>query len=60
MIVVEGMQNLSPETAPELMYRSQDRLKPNERLSCQSSLLRGELVVRVAEINKFPHIAYTE
>ncbi len=60
MIVVEGLQNLSAETAPELMYRSQNRLKPNERLACQSSLLRGELVVRVAEINKFPHIAYTE
>ena len=60
MIVVAGMENLSPETEPELTYRKQNRLKSNERLSCQSSLLKEELVIRVSEINKFPHLAYTE
>jgi 2Fe-2S ferredoxin len=60
MIVVEGMENLSPPTDRELLYRSQNRLRANERLSCQSSLLSGELVIRVAEINKFPHLLYTE
>ena len=60
MIVVRGAENLSPETEPELAYRSQNRLKSNERLSCQSQLMRGELTIRVAEINKFPHLAYTE
>lgn len=60
MIVVEGMENLSPETEPELRYRSQNRLRANERLSCQSTLLQGELLIRVAKINQFPHIEYTE
>ena len=60
MIVVRGGGNLSPETEPELVYRNQNRLKSNERLSCQSQLMRGELTIRVAEINKFPHLAYTE
>lgn len=60
MLVVDGMKNLSPETEPELSYRNQHRLKPRERLACQSQLLQGELIIRVAEINKFPHIEYTE
>lgn len=60
MIVVEGMENLSPETNPELFYRNQNRLQSNERLCCQSQLLKGELVIRVAEVNKFPHLHYTE
>lgn len=60
MIVVSGMENLSPETDRELFYRNQNRLRSNERLCCQSQLLAGELVIRVAEINKFPHLVYTE
>jgi ferredoxin, 2Fe-2S len=60
MIVVLGMENLSPETERELFYRSQNRLRPNERLACQSHLLNEALVIRVAEINKFPHLEYTE
>lgn len=60
MIVVRGGENLSPETEPELVYRNQNRLKSNERLSCQSQLMKGELTIRVAEVNKFPHLAYTE
>ena len=60
MIVVKGIENLSPETDRELFYRNQNRLRPNERPCSQSQLLKGDLVIRVAEINKFPHLAYTE
>jgi len=60
MIVLEGLEHLSQETEPELNYRSQNRLKSNERLACQTRLLQGELLIRVAEINKFPHIVYTQ
>ncbi|GAA0877653.1 hypothetical protein GCM10009119_06210 [Algoriphagus jejuensis] len=60
MSVVKGQENLSTETESELLYRNQNRLKPNERLACQSILLKGELHIRVAETNKFPHLAYTE
>lgn len=60
MIVLEGMANLNDPTDRELYYRNQNRLKPNERLACQSILSTGELLIRVAEINKFPHLAYSE
>lgn len=60
MIVVNGLENLSPESEAELTYRRQHRLRTNERLSCQAQLLKGELIIRVAEINKFPHLVYTE
>jgi len=36
------------------------RLLPNERLACQASILQGELVLRVPETSKFPHLTYTE
>jgi 2Fe-2S ferredoxin len=60
MIVVEGMENLNPPTDQEVFYRTQFRLKDNERLACQSTLRPGNLLIRVAEANKFPHIVYTE
>lgn len=60
MIVLEGMENLNPLTDQEIAYRTQFRLKDNERLACQSTLRSSNLLIRVAEANKFPHIAYTE
>ncbi len=60
MIVVEGSENLSELTAPEKLFRSQGRLKENERLTCQAELRSGKLVGRVAEINKFPHLDYND
>ena len=60
MIVLEGMENLSDPTDREIVYRNQNRLKSNERLACQATIQSGELIIRVAEINKFPHIVYTE
>ena len=60
MIVEKGMENLSPESDRELFYRGQNRLSIRERLSCQTRLLKGELLIRVADINKFPHLDYTE
>lgn len=60
MIILEGQENLSPETDRELFYRGQHRLKSNERLACQSRLLQGSLTIKVAEINKFPHLKYSD
>lgn len=60
MIVVEGMEKVSPPSERELFYSAQHRLQPNERLACQSSLSSGRLIIRVAESSKFPHITYTE
>jgi 2Fe-2S ferredoxin len=59
MIVVEGQNHLSSETERELFYRKQNRLKSNERLACQSSLVNESLTIRVADANKFPHMTYS-
>ncbi|MGM0946832.1 MAG: 2Fe-2S iron-sulfur cluster-binding protein [Bacteroidota bacterium] len=60
MIVVEGLENLSEPNERETNYFKQKRLGPQERLSCQSTLDKGEIRIRVAEINKFPHLEYSE
>lgn len=60
IIVHSGMENLSPLTEREEIYRDLGKLKPNERLSCQAKIMGGELTVRVAEENKLPHIHYSE
>lgn len=59
MIVVEGMEHLTPETDRELHYRNLGRLKKNERLCCQARLL-GDITIRVPQKYRFPHIQYTD
>ncbi len=56
--VLEGMQNLSPLTERELKFRVDNRLKINERLTCQIQL-NGLLRVKVPHSCQLPHIAYT-
>jgi 2Fe-2S ferredoxin len=60
LIVLEGIENLSEMTDRELVFHIQGRLKSNERLACQVVLQKGDIKVRVAEPNKFPHISYSE
>lgn len=60
IIVLKGEENLTPLTPAEQEFVNQGRLKTNERLSCQAQLFSGELIVRVAEINKFPHLEYSK
>lgn len=60
MIVVKNEGELSEPTDREIFYRNQNRLKSSERLTCQTRILEGEILIRVAEINKFPHLTYTE
>lgn len=60
IIVVQGEENLLPLNDSELVFAAQGRLHPGERLACQAILHTGEIRVKVAEINKFPHIQYSE
>jgi len=60
IIVVQGGENLLPLNDRELVFAAQGRLHPRERLACQAILHGGEIRVKVAEINKFPHIQYSE
>jgi len=60
MIVLEGMENLSPVNEREEFFAEKGRLKPDERLSCQAELKQGSLLIRVAEENKLAHMNYSE
>lgn len=60
MIVVEGLENLEELTDREEFFKSKGRLKANERLTCQTKIKQGDLIIRVAEENKFPHISYSD
>src|SRR5438552_3970319 len=57
--VLNGAENLSPETSPELKYREAGRLQANERLTCQCTLLNGEVTVRVPKAVQLPHMKYS-
>jgi 2Fe-2S ferredoxin len=59
MIVVKGGQNISEESPAEIKYKEQGRLGKNERLACQSKL-QGHIEIKVADINKFPHLTYSD
>jgi len=58
LIVMEGMDQLSPVTSAELMYRSLGQLADNERLACQTRV-HGTCRVRVPDESKMPHMVYT-
>ncbi|TVP53098.1 MAG: (2Fe-2S)-binding protein [Mongoliibacter sp.] len=60
MIVMDGIENLSAPNEREEFFRSKGRLNNFERLSCQAKLQKGEIIIRVAEENKFPHMEYSE
>ena len=59
MIVKEGMDQLSELSDPEIKYQEAGRLGKNERLACQSCA-KGDIQIKVAQINKFPHISYSD
>ncbi len=56
--VLAGAENLTPPTASELRYQALGRLLPTERLTCQARLPAGEVLARVPEAAKLPHVAY--
>ncbi|MFC6997360.1 2Fe-2S iron-sulfur cluster-binding protein [Rufibacter roseus] len=57
IIVLQGQENLAPDTAAELRFRNNGRLKPNERLICQAQMT-GPVVGRVPDQTKLPHLSY--
>lgn len=59
MIVLEGLENLNEMTLPELRYQSQGALLAGERLTCQA-ITKGDLLVKVPNSGKLPHLSYTD
>jgi 2Fe-2S ferredoxin len=59
LIVVQGQAELSEKTAAEVRYAEEGKLFANERLACQVQAF-GDLVVRVPEEGKLPHLKYDD
>ena len=53
-----GLALLTPPTEAELRYRAAGRLRPDERLTCQSRLPAGEVTARVPRATQLPHVQY--
>jgi 2Fe-2S ferredoxin len=58
LIVVEGAENLSPIEEAEQKLFDVGKLTDGERVACQAKL-HGDIKVRVADKNKFPHMEYS-
>ncbi|MGF1533720.1 MAG: 2Fe-2S iron-sulfur cluster-binding protein [Bernardetiaceae bacterium] len=62
--IIEGMEHLSPLTAPEERFRKLDALRPDERLTCQATCLNKDLQARIEartpKATQLPHMTYPE
>ncbi len=58
--IISGMENLSELSIPERRFKLEDRLKNNERLMCQSFLLKNNIVISIPDSCKLPHLNYSE
>ena len=58
VIVLNGNENLTPETAAELKYEEDGALGRHERLACQVKI-KGNITVAVPEEYKLPHMKYS-
>lgn len=59
MTVVAGMENISERTRPEQKYADMGLLTADQRLACQCTLL-GDIVIKVPDQYKLPHVTYTD
>lgn len=58
-IVIKGEESLVPPTRFEERYFELGELKAGERLACQA-IVKGDIVIRVPEEGKLPHIVYSD
>jgi 2Fe-2S ferredoxin len=58
MQIIRGGEGLGPVTPAEQKYRRAGLLLKNERLACQATV-SGDLVVRVPDDSKLPHLLYS-
>ena len=58
MIILKGAEHLGKLTPAEEKYHRAGLLRHNERLACQTRIT-GDLVIRVPDDTKLPHLTYT-
>lgn len=59
MEIVSGEDNLSETTQPEKRYMMANELTASQRLACQARAM-GNVVIRVPDDVKLPHLSYTD
>ncbi|MBL7850304.1 MAG: (2Fe-2S)-binding protein [Cyclobacteriaceae bacterium] len=59
MKVLQGGDSLGPVTPAEQKYRKAGLLREDERLACQA-VVTANLVIRVPDDSKLPHLNYTD
>ena len=57
--IIQGADHLSPLTKPEEQYHKLNKLRADERLSCQV-YLNGDIEVAVPKETQLPHLTYSE
>lgn len=58
MRVIKGMENLSERSLTEVQYLNLNKLRENERLTCQVTV-EGNIVIEVPKETQLPHITYS-
>lgn len=58
MIILKGGETLGQYTDAEKKYRQEGLLNENERLACQVKVT-GDLIIRVPDDSKLPHMKYS-
>jgi 2Fe-2S ferredoxin len=58
-IILQGNENLSESSMAEQRFASLNRLRDNERLTCQV-FVHGDVEIKVPEPTKLPHLNYSD
>ncbi|MEQ8477380.1 2Fe-2S iron-sulfur cluster-binding protein [Fulvivirga sp.] len=58
-IVKSGIEHFGGLTQPEINFKNMGRLNDNERLTCQTRIVKGEVEIEVPESSKLPHMDYS-
>lgn len=57
--ILKGSEHLSPRTRPEEQYVKLNKLREDERLTCQT-LISGDVTVEVPKETQLPHLNYSK
>ncbi len=57
--IISGLDNLSTRTAAEKQYLKLNKLREDERLTCQTHLT-GDVTLKVPKETQLPHLTYTD
>lgn len=58
--ILEGMENLTPRTREEEQFHKLNKLQDNQRLTCQTFVTEGDVVLEVPKETQLPHLKYSD